>query len=134
MANVEAFRLDGTSTNLTASLTIPVNGSTVKFASEIFPALPNNFKGTLRVTSSTVLSVASLRERYNERTDFLITTIPVSEQVSTGSSSEVIFPHIADSGGYTTQFILVDPVTDQSLSGTVLFRTIGGQRLDLTVQ
>jgi hypothetical protein len=130
----EAFRLDGTSTNLTTALTIPVGGKAAKFANELFPTLPGNFKGTLKITSNSALSVAGLRGRYNERSDFLITTVPLSEQLSTGSSSEVIFPHIADSGGYTTQFILFNAVTDQSLAGTVLFRTIGGQRQDLTLQ
>jgi len=131
---LEAFRLDGTSTNLTASLTIPVGGKTAKFSNELFPSLPSTFKGVVKITSSSTISVAGIRGRYNERGDFLITTVPLSTQLSAGSASEVVFPHIAEGGGYTTQFVLFNAVADRALSGTVLFRTTGGQRLDLTVQ
>jgi hypothetical protein len=132
--NLEAFRLDGTSTGLTASLTIPVGGKVSRFFNEIFPSLPSTFKGIVKFTSSSIVSVAGLRGRYNERGDFLITTVPLNTELSTGSSSEVVFPHIVDSGGYTTQFVLFSTVTDQTSAGTLLFRTVGGQRLDLTLQ
>ncbi|HYR89037.1 MAG TPA: lamin tail domain-containing protein [Terriglobia bacterium] len=132
--NIEAFRLDGTSTGLTTSVTIPVSGKTAKFTSEIFPSLPNPFKGTMKLTSTAAISVVGLRGRYNQRGDFLITTLPPSEEVTLGSSSEVIFPHIVDGGGYTTQFILFSGAAIQTSSGTVLFRATGGQRFDLTVQ
>jgi len=46
----------------------------------------------------------------------------------------VMFPHIVDSGGYTTQVILLDVVSGQTSTGTMRFRTIGGQPLDLTLQ
>ena len=131
---LEAFRLDGTSTGLTASLTIPVGGKVAKFSHELFPSLPSTFKGIVKFTSSSIVSVAALRGRYNERGDFLITTIPLTTELSSGSSSEIVFPHIVDSGGYTTQFVLFNTVTDQTSAGTLLFRTVGGQRLDLTLQ
>ena len=132
--NLEAFRLDGTSTGLTGSLTVPVGGKVAKFANEIFPALPASFKGILRITSNSPVSVVGLRARYNERVDFLITTVPVTQELTQGSSAEMIFPHIVDAGGYTTQFILLNAVSGQTSTGTVRFRTVGGVPLDLTVQ
>jgi len=132
--NVEMFRLDGTSTGLNTSFTIPVGGKTAKFANEIFPSLPNPFQGIMRFTSGTPLAVAGLRGRYNERRDFLITTVPVAEELTQGTSGELIFPQIVDAGGYTTQFVLFNTLADQITSGTILFRTIGGQRSDLNVQ
>ena len=132
--NIEAFRLDGTSTGLTSSLSIPVGGKTAKFTSEIFPSLPSPFKGTMKLTSTNAISVVGLRGRYNERGDFLITTLPPTEEATQGSSTEVIFPHIVDGGGYTTQFILFSGAAGQTSAGTVLFRATGGQRFDLTVQ
>jgi hypothetical protein len=132
--NLQLFRLDGTSTGLTASLSIPVNGKVAKFVNEMFPSLSNPFKGVLRITSSSALSIVGLRSRYNERNDFLITTVPVSQELTQGSSSEVMFPHIVDAGGYTTQIILLDVVSGQTSTGTMRFRTVGGQLLDLTLQ
>jgi len=44
------------------------------------------------------------------RNDFLITTtMPINEAVAP-STSPLFFPHFADSGGYTTQFILFSGV------------------------
>jgi hypothetical protein len=135
-ANValEVFRLDGTSTGLTNSLTIPVSGKVAKFANELFPSLPSSFQGIMRMTSLSAVSVVGLRSRTNERFDYLITTVPPIEELTQGSSTEVLFPHFVDADGYTTQFILLNSVAGQTSLGTVLFRTIGGQRLDLTVQ
>jgi hypothetical protein len=132
--NLEVFRSNGTSTGLTKTVTIPAGGEVAQFASEVFPSLPTPFKGVLRISSDRIISVAGLRARYNERRDFLTTTVPVSQELSQGSSAEVIFPHIVDGGGYTTQFVLFDTVAGQNSTGNTRFRTTGGQLLDLTVQ
>jgi hypothetical protein len=132
--NMEVFNLDGTSTHLTTSLTVAVGGKIAKFANEIFPSLPTSFKGMLRISSNASISLVGLRARYNERTDFLITTVPISQELTQGSSAEEMFPHVVDSGGYTTQFILLDVVQGQTSTGTIRFRTIGGEPLDLAVQ
>jgi len=131
---VEAIRLDGTSTGLTSSLSIPVGGKVAKFANEIFPTLPATFKGIMRLTATTPISVAGIRGRVNERNEFLISTVPAIDELAQASSAEIGFPHIVDGGGYTTQFILFNAVTGQSSSGNVLFRTTGGLPLDLVVQ
>jgi hypothetical protein len=50
--------------------------------------------------------VVGLRGRYNERSDFLIsTTSPSSEAAPAPAQS--VFPFFADGGGYTTQFVLL---------------------------
>ncbi len=132
--NLEAFRLDGTSTGQTALITLPVGGKSAKFSNEIFPSLPANFKGVVKFTANGTITVAGLRGRYNERGDFLITTVPLSSELTTSSTSEVVFPHLVDGGGYTTQFVLFSSTTDQGATGTATMRSIGGQRLDLTLQ
>jgi len=131
--NLQAFALNG-QLQASNSVGIPVGGKVARFANELFPTLPTSFKGVLRVTSNSNISVVGLRGRYNERNDFLITTVPVNQELTQGSNAELLFPHIVDSGGYTTQFILVNTVSGQTSSGTARFRTIGGQVMDLTVQ
>ena len=131
---VEAIRFDGTSTGLTSSLSIPVGGKVAKFANEIFPTLPATFKGVMRLTAPTPISVAGIRGRVNERNEFLISTVPAIDELAQASSAEIGFPHIVDGGGYTTQFVLFNAVIGQSSSGNVLFRTTGGLPLDLAVQ
>jgi len=68
-------------------------------------ALPRQFQGVLRLsTASAALSVLGLRGRYNERGNFLITTTPPVAETAPAAVGEVVFPHLVDSGGYTTQF------------------------------
>ena len=135
-ANVtlQLFKLDGTSTGLTNSFTVPVGGKVAKFADEFFPSAPTPFKGILRLTSNVTVSVTGLRGRNNERRDFLISTVPIVQETTQGSTAEVEFPHIVDGGGYTTQFILMDAVSGQTSTGSMRFRNIGGQTLDLNLQ
>ena len=131
---LEAFQLNGVSTGMTSTLTITAGGKVAKFANELFPTLPSSFKGILRLTSNSPVSVAGLRARYNERGDFLISTVPVVQETTQGTSAEIEFPHIVDGGGYTTQFILMNAVSGQTSTGAIRFRTVGGQILDLTLQ
>jgi hypothetical protein len=132
--NLEAFRLDGTSTGQTGSITLPVGGKVAKFSNELFTGLPANFRGIVKFTASGNVSVAGLRGRYNERGDFLITTVPLSPELTAASTPEVVFPHLVDGAGYTTQFVLFSTTKDQGATGTATMRSIGGQRLDLTLQ
>jgi hypothetical protein len=129
-ATVEALRLDGSSTGLTGSLRVPANGQTALFTEQIpgLETLPSGFQGVLRIsTTATNLVVAGLRGRTNERNDFLITTLPAQPETATPATSELVFPHFADGGGYTTQFILM-PVSGRA-SGILKFVGQSGQWL-----
>ena len=130
---MELYRLDGTAAVAPAVLTIPASGQVTRFVSEIFPGLATPFQGVLRIVSSSLLSVAGIRGRYNERSDFLITTTPPSIETATPSTADVFFPHLADGGGYTTQFILVNGSSNQTATGVVRFMKQDGSALSLTV-
>jgi hypothetical protein len=74
-----------------------------------------------------------LRARYNERGDFLFTTVPFTDEDQALTTGESVFPHFADSGGYSTQFILFGG-SGQSSAGSLLPLTPGGQPLALELQ
>lgn len=125
---LELTRLDGSSTGLAGTLPIPGNGQTSVFLNQIqgFGSLPASFQGVLRLSSPSPIAVTGLRGRYNERNDFLITTTPPVNETA-ASSAPLFFPHIADSGGYTTQFILFSAQPGSPSSGTMqLFNQSGG--------
>jgi hypothetical protein len=132
--NFEVNSLNGFSTGLTASVVVPASGHTSKFVHELFPTLSLPFRGVLRASSSNSIFVVSLRTRYNERGDFLITTTAATNEASASSSGELMFPHIVDRGGYTTQFILFSGLASQSTAGTLRFFGQDGQPLSLTVR
>jgi hypothetical protein len=50
------------------------------------------------------------------------------------SAGDLYIPHFADSGGYTTQFILYSGGVNQSASGTLRFFSPNGQSLPLTMR
>ena len=131
---LELTNLDGTVTGLTESITIPASGQVAKFIDEIFLSLTTPFSGILRVTSTaTDMAVVGLRLTTNERSDFLITTTPPSDETSATTSADLFFPHFVDSGGWTTQFILFSGTAAQTTLGTLSFIDQTGQALDLSV-
>jgi hypothetical protein len=77
--------------------------------------------------------VIGLRARYNERSDFLITTTPASNEAAPPSTATLFFPHIVDSGGYTTQFILFSGNAGQSSSGVMRLFSQSGAPLSFAV-
>jgi hypothetical protein len=139
-ANVtfELTNLNGSTTGLPAPATISVPGSghTGKFLAQIFPSVPNPFKGVLRITSASAISVVGLRARYNERGTaeaFIITTTPPTLETAPASSTESLFPHLVNGGGYTTQFVLFSGTAGQASSGNLRFFKPDGSSLSLTL-
>jgi hypothetical protein len=138
----ELTSLDGSSSGLTPSVTVPAFGHVAKFVHDLFPVvnppagevLKVPFRGILRVSSSNTIAFASFRSRYNERGDFLITTTAATNEASAATSAELIFPHIVDRGGYTTQFVLFSGISGQATTGTLRFFGQDGQGLNLTLR
>src|SRR4029079_7573903 len=105
---IEPRKLDGSPAGAAATITIPANGQTSNFLNQIagFAALQQPFRGLLRISSTASISVVGLRGRYNERSDFLLTTTaPANEAIAAGDD-DLFFPQFAEAGGYSTQFIL----------------------------
>jgi hypothetical protein len=128
--DLELTRLDGTATGLKASVSVPASGQVSRFLNELFPSLTGPFQGTLKATSSAAFAMIGLRARYNERGDFLITTVPPVDETQAATSAEWLFPHFADSGGYSTQFILFG-ASGQPSAGNLRSVSPGGQPLSL---
>src|SRR5262249_20128580 len=100
--------------------TVSANSQIAAFIDQAPFNAGTSFKGSLTFTASAPVAVVALRGRTNERSEFLITTLPVvdlSAAPATGGSG-VVFPHYADGGGWTTQVVLVNP-TDKALSGSL---------------
>ncbi len=133
----ELNTLSGASTGLTGSLSLPAGGQTALFLNQIpgFETLTTPFRGVLRISTSSSggISVIGLRGRYNERRDFLITTTPPTDE-SRAPVGPQFFPHFADGGGFTTQFILFNGGADQASSGSLEFFGQSGQPIGLAVQ
>ena len=132
--SLELTALDGTAMGPTELLTIPASGQVARFIDQFFPALTPPFSGILRIASTaTDIAVVGLRVTINQRNDIVITTTPPSDENATLTSSNLFFPHFADSGGWTTQFILFSGSPGQTASGWIRFTGQDGQPLVLSV-
>lgn len=133
--NFELTTLDGASTGLTGSASVPGNGQVAMFLNQVegLRNLQTPFRGLLRISGSGI-SVVGLRGRYNQRGDFLITTTSPVDEAAAASRAEFGFAHLVDGSGYTTQFILFSGAAGLPSSGTVRFFTQAGQPLPLTLR
>ncbi len=131
---IDLIDLGGTSLAGT-TMTLAGNAQTARFLTELpgMQSLSLPIQGLLRITSTSPIAVVGLRSRTNERGDFLITTTPPVAE-STSSPPELFFPHFADAGGYTTQFILFSNGARSSLSGTMRFFSQSGDALSLKLR
>jgi len=134
--NLELFKLDGSSTGLVGTMSVPANGQQATFLNQIpgFQSVGLPFQGVLRASSTANISVLGLRGRYNERGDFLMTTTPPTDEAAPASTSPLFVPHLADGGGFTTQFVLFSGTAGQSSSGTLQFFAQSGSPLNLSLQ
>ena len=99
-----------------------------------FETLAAPFEGVLSVIARSPqgITAAGFRTLYNERGNILFTTTgPLFENA--GSPSQLVFPHIAEGGGYTTQFIVIGGVSGQSNSGVLRFFNEQGNPLNVTL-
>jgi hypothetical protein len=105
---INAFKSDGVTAIGTSKdpILLPVNAHTSHFAGELITGLPAEFTGVLDIDSSSPVAALTMRSLTNERNDFLLATFPIADVTAT-APSPIIFPHIADGGGYTSQFILI---------------------------
>jgi photosystem II stability/assembly factor-like uncharacterized protein len=138
VATLTLTDLNGNPIGLTGSVTIPANGQIATYLNQVpgLESLPLPFQGLLRMSTSSTsgISPIGLRSRYNERGDLLITTIlPVVEN-SPSSADDLFFPHFADGGGFTTQFILFNGSGPQTSTGTLRFFSQDGHSLDVIPQ
>ncbi len=105
---ITAFQRDGATRIGTTRgpLQLPANGHSARFASELVAGLPTGFTGVLDIVSSAPFAALTMRSLNNERNDFLLATFPIAD-MTLAAPSPIVFPQIADGGGYTTQFILI---------------------------
>jgi hypothetical protein len=105
---IRAFQSDGVTSvgSSDGNLQLTGNGHGAKFADQFIAGLPPGFTGVLDISSTTPFAALTLRSLVNERRDFLLTAFPIAD-VNRDASSPLVFPQIADGGGYTTEFILL---------------------------
>jgi hypothetical protein len=107
-----AFQTDGTTPVDTTDLSLTGFGHRAAFVGQLLPSLPEGFTGVLEISSPLASAppfvALTLRSLSNARGEFLLTTFPVAD-LTQSPPQPIVFPQIADGGGYTTQLIMLSP-------------------------
>src|SRR5437870_12246588 len=116
-ATIHFFFTDAAGNDLgSGSTTIAANGQLAKFLDQEPFNGPPSFQGTFSLTSDVPVGVIALRGLTNERSEFLMSTLPVIDTTAPPGSGTVVVPQFADGGGWVTQIFLVNP-TDNPMTG-----------------
>jgi hypothetical protein len=103
-----AYQTDGTTRAGTSlgPISLGSKGHTATFVEQRITGLPAGFRGVLDISGDSPFAALTIRSLVNERGDFLLTTFPIADMNKT-APVPIIFPQIADGGGFTTEFILL---------------------------
>ena len=128
---LEVMHLDGSMAVAPVSFSLAPSGQVARFIDDIIDVLPAEFSGVVRVTSTEDVAIVGLRLRYNDKGELKMTTTPPTDETDRPTMADRFFPHIVDSAGWSTQFILFNGAAGQSSSGTLSFFDTAGEPWDL---
>jgi hypothetical protein len=139
--SLELRNLDGSFSGRIGFLDVPAGGQVSRFLGEIpgFEGLPQSFQGVLRVLAQSPVSLIGIRARYNERREFLITTVSHANESDEHFNtvlrySSFVFPHFVDGGGYNTEFVLFSAWTPGQTTGALEFFGKSGDPQPIGIQ
>jgi hypothetical protein len=114
------FQPDGSPGSLEISRTLSIagNGHLTGFSRKLFEGLPAEFSGVLDISSATAFAALSLRSYAGNRAGPLFTAFAAAD-LTRRADSAVFFPQIVDAGGYSTEFLLLNP--GSAVSATLSF-------------
>jgi hypothetical protein len=105
---IRALHEDGKTrvTSADATVVLKPGGHQAAFVRQLVPAVPDEFKGVLDLSSSEPFVALTLRSLINRRGDFLLATFPIAD-LAHAAPVIPVFPQIAAGGGYQTEFLLL---------------------------
>jgi len=107
----------------TGNTIIPANGQIAVFMDQA-PFNGPAGSGTFTFNSSLPVGAIALRGLVNERSEFLMTTLPFASLDSV-SATAVVLPHFAVGGGWSTRILMVNPA-NTTITGSVHVRNPAG--------
>jgi hypothetical protein len=114
---LSAYERDGITRvgNGEGTLRLAGNAHTARFANQLIQGLPSEYTGVFDVNSDTPFAALTMRFLSNERSEFLMSTLPLADPKRVGSLP-ILFPQIADGGDFATEFIFLSPAEPSSIT------------------
>jgi hypothetical protein len=127
LASVSFYFTDADGSNFNAgTITIPANAQVAAFLNQdpfsgaAAVERPLTDARTFTMASSLPVAAVALQGFVNERSELLMTTLPVTSLDSSAQSKPSLIPHVAVGGGWSTSILLVNP-SDNAIGGTFQF-------------
>jgi len=118
--------------------TLPAGQHISLFTNQLIDGLPNPALGTLTIRPQATMfsppvafSAINLSTAASGRNEFLMSALPVIDLNSPPTGSSLIFPQIADGGGWTTEIMLMNPSGSKESKGSIAFFDDDGKPLAL---
>jgi hypothetical protein len=116
------------------SVQVPGNGEIAFMLNDVLGNAPQTLQGVLKltVTSGPGVVTAGYRASFNANGNLLMTTTgPLVEDA--GAPGLLVFPHIAEGGGYRTRFVIIGGASGQSNTGVLSFFNETGAPVNLVL-
>ena len=120
----DAFRDEGDRDFGAGVLTLEPNAQMARFISEEPFNFESGVRATMTFTSSLPVAAIAVIEFISFRGEALYSTLPVTDISGPQSTDTVFLPHFAESGGWSTDFILINP-SDEPITGLLGFVSNG---------
>ncbi len=105
---LKAYQSDGSTPagSATYNLSLPGNGYTSAYVIQWFSGLTPDFTGVLDISAPVPFAALAMRFVGNARNEVLFTTGLIAD-MTRPAPTPLLFPQLADGGGYRTEFILL---------------------------
>jgi hypothetical protein len=87
-------------------LALKGNEHVAQYVPQMLSGLRREFSGVLEISSASPFVALTLQSLTNSRGHVLLTTFPVADATQP-APAPVVFPQVADGGGYMTRFVLL---------------------------
>ena len=101
-----------------SSVSLPPASQIARFLDDAPFSLGTPVRAVLTFDASAPVYITALRGLVNERSEFILSTLPIIETNPT--AGPLLIPHFADGGGWSTQTVLMNP-TNQAMRGSIQF-------------
>jgi hypothetical protein len=108
------------------ALDVPLSAAeqTSLFVSQLFPDLPQGFRGMTLIQSDVPVAVMAMRST-DAGGRFMVATLPVVDLTKPAALKTIFFPHLADGAGYSSEFILMNPCSEACMTSLRFFSQSG---------
>ncbi|HLH32657.1 MAG TPA: SBBP repeat-containing protein [Terriglobia bacterium] len=128
--NVQARDISGSLVS-SGTVTVAPSGHVAEFPGDMGLSLPQNFLGTLTLSSANIFGVVNLRVASNVYGEPIFSALPLADLNNPSTASSLVLPQIVDGGGIPTRILLMNTSATITATGSISLFDDNGNPLTL---